>query len=619
MKPAKILSGAALAATAIAAVATIWEAPAAGAEYGVGAAVSEVGSEREVGTATQQAMRFRITLTPEAERTIADLGLETPVNGRVYVIISQDDEREPRQQTGLTGVPLWGMDVNGLGAGDSVILDPEEEGVIGYPFDSFPDLDDLEGDELYLQAFLNVYTTFERADGHVVQMHLNSGAGQSPFRAPGNAYSEVESILLASETPTVSMEPPTLDLRITEVIPPIEPLRAGEVLQQGNPRDSERVKFVKIRSDVLSEFWGHDMYIGANVLLPAGYDTDTDTYYPTMYSQGHFPGRSAPFGYREPGDDGGGPGGGRSAGFREFWLSDESPKMIAVSIRDANPYYDTSYSVNSANVGPYGDAIHEELIPYLESRFRMIPESWARTLSGGSTGGWEAVAMQLYYPETYGGSWGWCPDSLDFNYYQIVNVYEDTNAYYTEYDWMKVERPNARRADGNVRSTVKMENDYERTVGPDSRSAGQWAIWEAVYSPVGDNGYPARIWDPVTGEVNPEVARYWLENYDLTHYLRTNWSTVGESLRGKIHVAVGDMDSYYLELGVYMFEELVNTLDDPPADASFEYGRRQPHCWIGYSPEREGENLSNIEFLRIAADHMRGNAPEGTPHTAWYR
>jgi hypothetical protein len=561
-------------------------------------------------TATQQSMRFRVTLSPEAAAGIAELGLETPVTGRVYIILSRTNDREPRQQTGLTGVPLWGMDVSGLTAGDAVVVDSTAAAVIGYPLDTFAEVPD---GSYYVQAFLNVYTTFERADGHVLQMHLNSGAGQSPFRAPGNAHSSVEQVLFSSRSPR------EVALEITEVIPPVEPLGPGDVLQQGNPRDSEHVKFVKIRSEVLSEFWGRDMYIGANVLLPAGYDDNPEVYYPTMYSQGHFPGRSAPFGFVEPGTGGGGRGGRRSEGFTDFWLSDAAPRLIAVSIRDANPYYDTSYSVNSANVGPYGDAIHEELIPYLESQFRMIPETWARTLSGGSTGGWEAIAMQLFYPQVYGGTWGWCPDPLDFNYYQIVNVYEDSNAYYTEYDWMKVERPNARRPDGNVRSTVRMENLYELAVGPDSRSAGQWAIWEAVYGPVGDNGYPARIWDPITGEIDPEVARYWLENFDLTNYLRQKWPEIGASLRGKIHVATGDMDTYYLEQGVFRFEELVNSLSDPPADASFEYGYRMPHCWIGFSPEREGENLSNDEFIRIAADHMRANAPAATPHTAWYR
>ncbi len=549
--------------------------------------------------------KFRVTLSPQAAAGIAALGLDVPVTGRVYVILSHSADREPRLQTDLTGVPIWGMDVSGLAAGGSVTLDPNDDAVIGYPFDAFPDLS-AGGGRYFLQAFLNVYTTFERADGHVLRMHLNSGAGQSIFRAPGNAHSSSE-------------DSSTTDLTITEVIPPIQPLRPGAVLQQGNPRDGERVKFVKIRSAVLSEFWGRDMYIGANVLLPAGYDDNGGTYFPTVYSQGHFPGARVPFGYREPGSGGGGRGGNRSSGFAEFWLSDEAPQMIAVSIRDANPYYDTSYSVNSANVGPYGDAIHEELIPYLEENFRMIPESWARVLAGGSTGGWEALAMQIFYPEIYGGTWGWCPDPVDFNYFQIVNVYEDTNAYYTEYEWMKVERPNARRPDGNVRSTVRMENLYERAVGPDSRSGGQWAIWEAVYGPVGDNGYPARIWDPDSGAIDTEVARHWLENYDLHNYLRDNWSRIGDALRGKIHVATGDMDSYYLEEAVYLLEGFLSAVDDPPAEARFEYGRRKPHCWIGYSPDRPGEDLSNVEFIRIAADHIRSNTPAGSRHSAWYR
>ncbi|MCH7823734.1 MAG: enterochelin esterase-like enzyme [Acidobacteria bacterium] len=566
-----------------------------------GAIPSAVVTEHEQDE-SRQSLRFRLTLSAKAEQAIADLGLETPVTGRVYVVLSRTDEREPRLQTGLTGIPLWGVDVSGFTAGDSVMIDSDDDAVIGYPLEQISAIPD---GSYFVQAFLNVYTTFERSDGHVLQMHLNSGAGQSVFRAPGNAHSMVERLVVSTRSPRV------VDLDISQVIPPIEPPIAGEVLQQGNPPDTERVKFVKMRSDVLSEFWGRDMYIGANVLLPAGYEADTDTYYPTIYSQGHFPGRGAPFGYREPGDD---PG-----GVRDFWLSDEAPRMIAVSIRDANPYYDTSYSVNSANVGPYGDAIHNELIPYLEEKFRMIPETWARVLSGGSTGGWEALAMQIFYPDVYGGTWGWCPDPVDFNYYQIVNVYEDTNAYFTEYDWVKVERPNSRRPDGNVRSTVRMENLYELAVGPDSRSGGQWAIWEAVYGPVGDNGYPARIWDPLTGEVNPEVAHYWLENFDLHDYLRKNWSSIGESLRGKIHVATGEMDTYYLEEAVYLLEEFLTTVDDPPAEASFEYGRRKPHCWIGYSPEREGEDLSNVEFLRIVADHLRANQPAGTTHTAWYR
>jgi hypothetical protein len=281
--------------------------------------------------------------------------------------------------------------------------------------------------------------------------------------------------------------------------------------------------------------------------------------------------------------------------------------VIAVTIRDANPFYDTSYSVDSANVGPYGTAITEELIPYLESRFRMIPESWARVTAGGSTGGWEALALQIYYAESFGGAWGWCPDPVDFHYYQIVNVYEHDNAYVGGSEWTSVERPNERRPDGSLISTVRQENLMELALGTKSRSGGQWAIWEAVFGPVGDDGYPAAIWDKITGEIDREVAEFWRAHYDLNAYLQREWSRIGYDLTGKLHVATGDMDTYYLEEAVYLLQRFLESTQDPPAEAVFEYGRRQPHCWIGASPSDPEAELSDAEFVRIAADHMEAN------------
>ncbi len=567
-----------------------------------------------LGAASQSMpLRFEIELSPAAFEGIAELGLETPITGRAFVIVTRDEGREPRAQARYTGVPLWAKDVSELQPGASFVIDSSDAGVIGYPLDDFSE---LPVDDYFVQAFLNVYTTFHRADGNTVQMHLNSGAGQSMFRAPGNAHSAVQKVRIDAATGG------TVKLSLSEVIPPIQPPGADGVLQQGNPQDSRLVKFVKIQSEVLSEFWGHPMYIGANVLLPASYESSTDVRYPVAYMQGHFPGSRAPFSFREPGTEETQPQrrGGRSAGFSEHWLSDEAPQLIGVSFRDANPYYDTSYSVDSANVGPYGTALTEELIPYLEEKFRMIPESWARVLAGGSTGGWEALAMQIFYPEYFGGTWGWCPDPVDFNYHQIANIYEDDNAYWLDRGWVKIERPNTRRTDGNITSTMRMENLFEHVVGPDSRSGGQWAIWEATFGPVGPNGFPWPIWDHVTGDIDHEVAEYWREHFDLNHYLQQNWSSIGPSLRGKIHVAVGDMDTYYLEQAVYLLEEFLESAD-PPAEAEFQYGRKKPHCWTGYSPDRQrrGEDMTNQEFLQIIADHIARSAPSGTEISGWYR
>jgi hypothetical protein len=537
------------------------------------------------------AQDFSVRLSEGAAQGITDLGLEAPVTGRVYVILTRNDTREPARQVGVSGVPFWGQEVRNWAPGEPLVLRPGGKATIGHPM---ADLTAVPAGEYTAQAFLNVFTTFQRADGHVVEMHLNSGAGQSPWRAPGNAMSKPQKVQIGAGG--------TIELEITEVIQPSDPVPPGGSLQQGNPPDrGDFLRFVKIRSEALSEFWGRDMYIGANVLLPSDYWDGSDREYPVLYLTGHFPGGGAPYGYSdEPGE-----GRGRYAGFSEFWRSPESPKMILISVRDANPYYDTGHSVNSPNVGPYGDAFTRELIPHLEEEFRILSDPWARVLAGGSTGGWEALAIQIFNPDLFGGTWGWCPDPVDFNYYQIVNVYEDENAYETGNEWVKVERPNARRPDGKIVSTIRQEMAFERAVGPNGRSGGQWAIWEALFSPVGSDGYAAPIWDRVTGEIDHEVAEYWRENWDLNHHLQTNWTTVGQALQGKLHFAVGDMDSYYLNNAVELMEESMKGLADPAPEASFEYGRKKPHCWIGYSPWREGEDLSSTEFIRVVDEYWK--------------
>jgi len=545
---------------------------------------------------TSDTNSFQVRVAEEAISAIDSLGLDTPIHGRLFVVISRDESREPRLQTGVNGVPFWGIDVEDLAAGDIIELKADNADVRGYPFES---ISELPAGSYFAQAILSVYTEFDRSDGHTVSIHLNSGAGQNQWRAPGNA---VSSVVKMEIDPAKGWH---YELELNDIVHPLNPIPTGGSLQQGNPPDTDRVKFIKIRSTLLSEFWGRDMYVGANVLLPEGYD-DSSQSYPVMYMQGHFPAGRSPLGYSEEGE-----GSGRRAGLSEYWRSSNSPKMFAVTFRDANPYYDTSYSVNSENLGPYGDAITQELVPYLESQFRMIPESWARIVAGGSTGGWEAVAMQVYQPDFWGGSWGWCPDPVDFNYFQIVNVYDDKNAYFTENEWHSIERPNARSFDGNIRSTVRQENQLEYATGSRTRSGGQWAVWEAVFGPVGQDGYPQPIWDPESGDVNKETAEYWRSNYDINHHLQANWETLSDKLDGQLHIATGDMDSYYLDNAVYLLDEFLNNEAQPRIETKIQYGRRKPHCWTGYSPNIAGEDMTTKEFVRIAADHMASNAPVG--------
>jgi hypothetical protein len=527
---------------------------------------------------------FRIKLSPQAAAGIAALGLEVPVNGRAYIILTRNGNSEPRNQISVTGVPFWGVDVQGLGGGATVFMGTGLANEVGYPLERFSDIP--EGD-YYVQAFLNVYTTFNRSDGNVLRMHKDTGSGQNIWRAPGNAYSKVAQVHLGGGSSR------RVDLDITEVIPPIDPVPAGGVLEQGNPPNrSPYVEFFKIKSDVVSQFWGQDMYVGANVLLPEGYTdpANANVAYPVIYLQGHFPGSGAPFGFTP------------TNAFGQWWRSAEAPRFIAVTFRHASPYYDDSYAVNSANHGPYGDALVRELIPALESRYRAIPQPWARVLTGGSTGGWESVALKVWFPESFGHTWSWCPDPVDFNYYQIVDIYDDPNAYYVMREWIKVEQPSARDIDGDPRFTVKQENDWERAIGPNTRSTGQWAAWEATWSPVGPDGYPARIWEPVSGKIDRSVAEYWKLNWDVNYRLQNNWATLGPLLQGQLHFATGDADTYFLNEAVHLLEASMAKMTNPPAGFTFEYGNRQPHCWRGASPVDPTRQISYPEWIQVVAE-----------------
>ena len=244
-----------------------------------------------------------------------------------------------------------------------------------------------------------------------------------------------------------------------------------------------------------------------------------------------------------------------------------------------------------------------ELIPEIERRFRAIGEPHARTLTGGSTGGWISVAMQVFYPDFFGGCWSLFPDQLDFRNYQVVNLLRDDNAYFIEHEWSHVARPGKRDTSGNVTYTMEQENVYEEVIGTRYRSGGQWAAWNATFAPVADDGYPAPLWDPLTGAIDHEIAESARDGYDMRHYLEQNWATLGPKLEGKIHVYVGRMDNYYLEGGVYRLERFLEGTKAPHYGGEIQYGARGGHGW---SPFKRNELLETLE------EHMeKGAAKSG--------
>ena len=486
------------------------------------------------------------------------------VTGMVYVAISRDNRRSPIDQTSPTGVPLFSRFVDGL-APDAVATFTAEDR--GHPLRS---LRDLPAGEYWMQPFVNVYTRFPRADGHTVWLHNDQWEGQDWKRSPGNLFGDPVRVAFDQKSAT------PLRLVANKVIPPI-PL----------PADTDMVKRIRFQSAILSKWWGQPIYLGATVLLPRGYDTHPNVRYPVNYMQDHFS-------LNPPG------GFGRGGDFDRFWMSDTAPRFIAVTLQHPSPYYDDSYGVDSANNGPYGEAIIKELIPAVEQKFRVIRQPWARMLSGGSTGGWIALAHQVLYPDFYGGSFALCPDSVDFSYHQIVNIYSDANAYYVEKGWTKVERPSQRTIDGNIEVMMKDENWYELVVGDKSRSGGQWDIWEATYSPVGPDGYPRRLWNKETGVIDKSVAEQW-KKYDMADILRKNWTVLGPKIADKIHVYVGDMDSYYLNDAVEKLNEFLTKTEDPKFAGEVAFQRRAPHCW----------GPRNAELWQKLAAQVDKGAPAG--------
>ena len=532
------------------------------------------------------------------------------LDGRVLLLISRDASDEPRMQVsaGVEAIQIAGVDVEGLAPGALAIIDAT---TFGYPIRS---LADLPVGDYWVQAVLHRYETFRRSDGHVVKLPMDRGEGQHWNRAPGNLYST------PVQMPLDPAEESRIEIVLDQIIPPIE-----------EPEDTAYIKHVKIQSELLTEFWGRPMYLGAHVLLPRGFDEHAEARYPLMIFHGHFPDDFGGFRTTPPDPDLECEYSERfqvdcynkivqqeAYDFYQTWKGDDFPRFLAIEIQHANPYYDDSYAVNSANLGPYGDAITYELIPYIEEKFRGLGEPWARFLYGGSTGGWEALAAQVFYPDQYNGCFAACPDPIDFRAYTVVNIYEDRNAYYDEGEFNRLARPGHRNWLGQVNATLEDSNLMELALGSNSRSGDQYDIWQAVYSPVGADGYPAPIWDKQSGEIDPDVAEHW-KKYDLRLVLEENWASLGRQLEGKIHIYCGDMDNYYLNNAVYLMEEFLESTTDPYYGGQVDYGDRAEHCWNGdhENPNSLSRLRYNTFYLPRILQRIEESAPEGADLTSW--
>ena len=521
-----------------------------------------------------------------------------PVDGRVLLLVSTTDDPEPRLQRlrSLDSPLIFGVDVDGLAPGEPAVIDSSAR---GFPIETIAE---IPPGEYFVQAVLNVYTTFNRADGHTIKAHMDQWEGQHWNRSPGNLYSPVERMTIDPASGNA------VSVTLSEKIPSLDP-----------PEDTTYVKHITFRSDVLSDWWGHDIDLGAVVVLPAGFDEHPDARYPAVYWHGHFP--TTFTGFQEEPPDPGLTGEARERaegryGFFQDWVSGKLGRFLIVLMQHPTPFYDDSYAVNSANNGPYGDALTQELLPKVEEQFRAIGEPWARTLSGGSTGGWESLAWQIFYPEMFNGTWTFCPDPVDFRYFQLVNIYEDDNAFYPNSTWKRsAVRPWQRGTDDQVRFNQRDASHLEAVLGSRGRSGDQMDIFMSVYGPVSEDGYPRLLYDKWTGEIDKTVVDYWRENYDLRHILERDWETIGPQLVGKLHIYMGDMDTYFLEEATRLMEKFLESTSDPYYAGSFHWGVRQPHCYSG-APAFPGQT-SYQRVLPLMQERILATAPPGADVSSW--
>jgi hypothetical protein len=536
------------------------------------------------------------TLGPRFEIALSSSIQSEPVTGRVILVISRVSSPEVRLQAGtVTSPPMFGIDVHNWKPSQKVTID---SATLGYPAVS---LRDIPAGDYFVQALAIAYTQYRRADGHVVWALDQWDGAQGLTQAPGNLYSLVEKIHFEPEAEK------NFTLTLTQRVGPVS-----------RSPDTALLKHVRIQSKLLSAFWGKPIYLGADILLPSGYEAHPDLKYPILYDPRNHYVREPAFGFStqkatetdidkrkrealgyETGFD-----------FYKAWTSDGFPRVIVATLIEPTPYFDFSSSMNSDNNGPYDDAVMQELIPYIENHFRTVRSSYARVLIGKSSGGRDALGLQLHHPTFFGGAWMFYPWGFNYSNYFGLNIYQSKNAFFVDWtetqgfwnqtQWSPLQRYFVRTTDGKPVYTWRDWVRAEAVIGGASGVGAEFTgSDDALNSPMGSDGYPMHLYSKVTGKIDHGVAEYWRQ-HDLAYYAQANWQTIGPSLVGKLHFYIGDMDEWHRNFALYDFEEFLKTTTNPYFGGSFVYGSMRGHGW---------QPMSNAELVKMVAQQIEKGAP----------
>ncbi len=454
----------------------------------------------------------------------AEVADELKDNGRLLLFLNENPNVEPRTRYWPTrGNHIFAVNLDSVAVGDPIVLDAGLNWVS--TADWMPD-DIPEG-------------TYN------IQVLWHQQFEESRIVAPGNIYSRRELVRIEGDV--------HLDLVLDQIIPP------RQVMEHSH------VKEFRIISDTLSAWWGKPVELIASVLLPHGYFDQPGTAWPIRYNVSGYGGRYIRVNFLS-----------RDQEFYNWWFSDKAPGVINVFLDGEGPFGD-SYQLDSENSGPYGYALIHELIPALERAYRNTDDARTRFVDGCSTGGWVSLALQMFYPDHFNGVFSYSPDAVEFTNYQLINIYEDDNAYYNKYGYL---RPVSREITGQPVMSLREFIRYENVLGTSNtylNSGGQFSAHTALYSPHRSEGLPAPLFDPFTGTIDREVAEAW-KKYDLLIHARENWLTLGPKLSGKIYIWMGDMDQYYLNMATRTFHAFLKSTTDPVSDAIVEFTPMEGHC-----------------------------------------
>lgn len=363
-------------------------------------------------------------------------------------------------------------------------------------------------------------------------------------RSGGDLLSKVVAVHLPATSPVT--------LQLVDTVPARQPWQfpKGAMSEQSVRHETEaraHAQPIDFNSPGLGAFWGRPITMRGWVLTPPGYEAGKQRY-PTVYVTHGYGGDATTL----------------TANVAMVYASmaeRQMPPMIWVFLDESSPT-GTHEFADSVNNGPWGHALVDELIPQLESRYRMDGKVTGRFLNGHSSGGWATLWLQTRYPKIFGGTWSTSPDPSDFHDFTGVDLYAPDANVYRRTDGSAYPLV---RDHGKVLGTFEQFARMERVLGP---YGGQLASFEWVFSPRGKDGRPEAMFDRATGAVDPGVVNYWRDHYDIAWRLQHEWPRLKPDLNGKIHLVVGTADTFYLDGAAH---RLKGVLDALHAKADFRF------------------------------------------------